>query len=218
MKSFIKDSYNVKVNDKETTTVDNVALVYQAEVDEKDKIVSIKTTGYKKVDTNVITPNDILNVTADTDTVTRTINPVTNKLEFQASGSGSAGVSSLNQLTGAIEVISKPQVDFFTGLQDAIDDETDNNPIGIDVSPQSNQLLLGFDINKVIDGETIVLDNDTRKIKAVGGGSGITVNPNSGLIITDNVLSFQGKFWTNLLQGFYDASQKPTTEYKPILI
>jgi hypothetical protein len=82
-------------------------------------------------------------------------------VEFNPS---SAGVSSLNDLTGDIDLIAKPQVDTFTGLKNALEDDTDTNPLGIDVDPQSGNILIGFDPNKFIDHDTIEYINDTRKI------------------------------------------------------
>jgi hypothetical protein len=75
-----------------------------------------------------------------------------------------SGVSSVNDLTGAIEIMPKPQVETFTGLANAIGDDTDNNPIGIDKSYEDNKIIVGFDVNKIIDHKTIEYINDTRLI------------------------------------------------------
>jgi hypothetical protein len=101
----------------------------------------------------VVTPQAIYNNTEDTESITRAINPTTNKLEFTANFPGE--VTSLNGMTGAITLDSKPQFDV----------DNDNNPIGFDTDPADKKILAGFDANKMIDNQTLSVNNDTGKIQ-----------------------------------------------------
>jgi hypothetical protein len=65
-------------------------------------------------------------------------------------------VNTLNQLSGDITLVAKPNYEY---------DDT-NNPISFEPDAGAKQILTDFNVTKMIDNTTIVMDEDTGKIKS----------------------------------------------------